>query len=195
MKKKLIFSLLVLAGVPSLSMAVDEARLLRFPVEHDAVCQRVQPEPAAEIGRQLDGFAVHRRKIGPVVQSVLANFKGQVRPVAGPAAMPGLHLPRQRLIDRDAAAGLFSQKCVDAHRKSRPVPVIVIAVFAQFAVIRLHIAAQIWIVRARGVHHDAARDERCAAAAAVVSREDVFMQLHAFASLRASLCRSPARGS
>ena len=31
MKKKLIFSLLVLAGVPSLSMAVDEARLLRFP--------------------------------------------------------------------------------------------------------------------------------------------------------------------
>ena len=31
MKKKLIFSLLVLAGVPSLSMAVDAARLLRFP--------------------------------------------------------------------------------------------------------------------------------------------------------------------
>ena len=31
MKKKLIFSLLVLAGVPSLSMSVDEARLLRFP--------------------------------------------------------------------------------------------------------------------------------------------------------------------
>ena len=30
MKKKLIFSLLVLAGVPSLSMAVDEARLLRL---------------------------------------------------------------------------------------------------------------------------------------------------------------------
>lgn len=56
-------------------------------VEHDAVCQRVQPEPAAEIGRQLDGFAVHRRKIGTVVQSVLANFKGQVRPVAGPAAV------------------------------------------------------------------------------------------------------------
>ena len=47
-----------------------------------------------------------------------------------------------------AAVGLFAQKCVDAHRKSRPVPIIIIAVFAQFAVIRLHIAAQIWIVRA-----------------------------------------------
>lgn len=31
MKKKLIFSLLVLAGAPSLLMAADEARLLRFP--------------------------------------------------------------------------------------------------------------------------------------------------------------------
>ena len=35
MKKKLIFSLLVLAGVPSLSMAVDEARLLRFPATNE----------------------------------------------------------------------------------------------------------------------------------------------------------------
>ena len=37
MKKKLIFSLLVLAGVPSLSMAVDEARLLRFPATNAGV--------------------------------------------------------------------------------------------------------------------------------------------------------------
>ena len=31
MKNKLIFSLLALAGIPSLLVAADEARLLRFP--------------------------------------------------------------------------------------------------------------------------------------------------------------------
>ena len=42
MKKKLIFSLLVLAGVPSLSMAVDEARLLRFPATNGNEISRMR---------------------------------------------------------------------------------------------------------------------------------------------------------
>ena len=56
MKKKLIFSLLVLAGVPSLSMAVDEARLLRFPATNGN--EIVRNVSSFFTGRQND--CIHR---------------------------------------------------------------------------------------------------------------------------------------
>ncbi len=66
--------------------------------------------------------------------------------VSTAATVPGPVLPREDLIGRHLSRPGQSDEGVDCHIQPRPVPVVAIGVDPQCAIIRLHIAPQVWVL-------------------------------------------------
>lgn len=106
--------------------------------------------------------------------------------------MPAAHIPWQRLVGGNRAVGEFPNKGVDADLppvRLILVPMIVVRIFAQQAVVRANIALESWIVCPGGMHHDALRDNSPSRFIAGVVCQNEFMQVHLLVLLFAAVMK------
>ena len=134
----------------------------------------------------------HGLEVVPVVQAVLADFKGDVGVVGAPAAgarpgVPAPVIPGQGLVGRHAAVGQFPDEGVDTGVHAAPVPVVVVGVHSQQPVVRAHIPPQVGVVRPGGVDHHPLGHDGPPRLVAVVLRQDELVEVHASPPLESCL--------
>ena len=140
-----------------------------------------QVEQLAEIDAELHGLLINGEKIRGVRQAVLADFKADVCIVGRAARVPAAHIPRQRLVSGNRAVCQLADERMDADLspiRLRLIPVV--AAGAEQAVVWADIPAQIGIVAAGRVDHDAFRLHVNACTIAVVLCKIELMQIHPF---------------
>ena len=91
--------------------------------------------------------------IAKVKENSGVTLEPEVRIIGVATTMPRPVLPWENLIGRHIPRLGQTYKSVDCNVQPRPVPIIVIGIHSQNAVIRLHIPPQIGIVGPCGVHH------------------------------------------
>ena len=137
----------------------------------------------AEIDAKLHGFLVNGRKIRGIGQTVLADFKADMCIVRRTPSVPTTMIPRKRLISGDASVSQLTDEAVDADLPSVRlvlIPVVVVLIFTEQAVVGSDITFQIRVVRPGGMHHDAFWCNGTARLKAGVVYEDELSQVHLF---------------
>src|SRR6056297_842627 len=132
--------------------------LITFIVADDVLISQIIE--FAKMCTKLCGFLVYRIKIRGVGQIVFTDFKSDVTVVSVTTCMPSSMVPGQGLISSDSAIFKLSNKCMDTDlstTRSMLVPMVVVLVLSQDAIIWPNISAKIGIVRPSAVHHDAFR--------------------------------------
>lgn len=139
----------------------------------------------AQVGAKLHRLIVDLAKIGSVRQIVLTDFKGDMGIIAAAlgagAAMPAPVVPRKRLIGGDGSVGQLPDKGVDADLPPAGfllIPVVVVLILPQKAVVRADIAFQIRVVGPGRMYHDPLRGNGAACLIAGIFRQYLFMQIH-----------------
>lgn len=97
----------------------------------------------AEVGTKFNGFTVHLLEIGVIRKTVLADFKTDMRVVGAAAGVPSTVIPRESLVSGNGAICQFADESVDTNLSAAgmiSVPVVVVLVLAQLAIIRTDIA-------------------------------------------------------
>ena len=137
----------------------------------------------AEIDAKLHGFLVNGRKIRGIGQTVLADFKADMCIVRRTPSVPTTMIPRKRLVSGDTAVSQLADETVDADLPSVRlvlIPVVVVLIFTEQAVVGSDITFQIRVVRPGGMHHDAFWCNGTARLKAGVVYEDELSQVHLF---------------
>ena len=100
----------------------------------------------AQVGGQVDGLEIDTLKIVAVGQTILADCEPDVpHPVRSATGVPTLDVPRESLVGGNAPIGQLTNEGVDAYGLAArlcPVPIGVVGILAQQAIIRLYIAPQ-----------------------------------------------------
>ena len=137
----------------------------------------------AEVNAKLHRLIIDLVEIGGVRQAILANFKRDVGIITGAlgtgAAMPAPVIPRKRLVSGNRPIRQLADKSVNADLPIHGlVPVIVVLVLSQQAIIRADIAFQPRVVGPGAMHHNALGGNLAACLVAGVVRENQCMQIH-----------------
>lgn len=151
----------------------SDAALVTFAVADDVLFG--QTELLAQVGTKLDGLQIHLLEVGAVREAVFTNFESDMGVVCAAACMPAAMIPRQRLVGGDAAVCQFADETMDAYLTTAGVvgvPMVVVLVLAQFAVIGSDIALQPRIVCAGAVYHDALDGDLASCFVAGILRKD-----------------------
>ena len=105
-----------------------------------------QPILLAEVGAQFSGLLIYGVEVCSIRQTVLTDFKGNMRVVTGAfctaSAMPAAHIPRQCLVGGDGTVRQFADKCVNADFPAVRlilVPVIIVLILSEQPIVRAHI--------------------------------------------------------
>ena len=165
--------------VHDISVVGSDAALVSFAVADDVLFG--QTELLAQVGAKLDGLQIHLLEVGAVREAVFTNFESDMGVVCAAACMPSSVIPRQRLVSGDAAVCQLADETMDAYLATAGVvgvPVVVVLVLAQFAVIGSDIALQPRIVCAGAVYHDALDGDLASCFIAGVLRKDELLQIH-----------------
>ena len=138
--------------VHDIAVVGSDAALITFGMTDDVLLG--QSELFAQVGAKLDGLLIHLLEVGAISEAVFADFKTDMGVVCAAACMPAAVIPRQRLVSGDAAVCQLADETMDAYLTTAGVvgvPMVVVLVLAQFAVIGSDIALQPRIVRAGAV--------------------------------------------
>ena len=99
----------------------------------------------AQLHAEADGGIVDVSKIGFVCETVLADFKLNMRVViaalAAGTAPPRPHIPWERLVDPNIPIFVFANEGVDADAEATMVSVVIVLVFTDQTVVWLNISA------------------------------------------------------
>jgi len=144
--------------VHHVAVIAGDAQLISLRVADDILIR--QSVLFAEIDAKLHGLLINSRKIRGIGQTVLADFKADMCIICRTTGVPATMIPRKRLISGDASVSQLADEAVDADLPSVRlvlIPVIVILVLTEQAVVGSDIAFQVGIVSTGGMDHDALR--------------------------------------
>jgi len=111
-----------------------------------------------KISKKLYRFGLYGFEISGIGKSVLANLKADVGIVCRTACVPSTVIPRQGLISYNRTVIELADESVNADLSTAGVvgvPMVVVSVFAEFAVIGTDVTFQPGVICPGGMHHNA----------------------------------------
>ena len=111
-----------------------------------------------KISTKLNRFRINGFEISGLGKSVLANLKADVGIVCRTACVPTTVIPRQGLLSCNRAIFELADEAVNADLSTAGVvgvPMVVVSVFAEFAVIGTDVTFQPGVICPSGMHHNA----------------------------------------